>query len=180
MDARGRARAVRIILMDVDGTLTDGSLIICPESGEEVRAYHVRDGQGLLLAAAAGLQAGVITGKTSRSVALRAERLRLDEVHQGVVDKKRVLDDILARRGLKPEEAAFIGDDLGDLEVMRSVGLAGAVADAHPLVRQAAHYVCTLCGGRGAVREFIEFILEAKGLGANLETLQKNRPGRNL
>lgn len=180
MDAGERARAVRIILMDVDGTLTDGSLVILPDSGEEVRAYHVRDGQGILLAEAAGLTVGVITGKTSRSVALRAERLRLQEIHQGVVDKKRVLDDILARRGLRTEEAAFIGDDIGDLEVMRSVGLAGAVADAHPLVRQEAHYVCSSGGGRGAVREFIELILEAKGLGPKLETLQKNRPGGRI
>jgi 3-deoxy-D-manno-octulosonate 8-phosphate phosphatase (KDO 8-P phosphatase) len=178
MDAQRRARPVKIVLMDVDGTLTDGALFIQPESGEEVRAYHVRDGQGILLAAAAGLLTGIITGKTSRSVAIRAERLQMDEVHQGVVDKKATLEEILARRGFKPEEAAFIGDDIGDLDVLRKVGLAGAVADAHPLARQAAHYVCSLAGGRGAVREFIEFILKAKGLEARLESLQKERSGR--
>jgi 3-deoxy-D-manno-octulosonate 8-phosphate phosphatase (KDO 8-P phosphatase) len=175
MEAGARARAVKMVLMDVDGTLTDGSFVILPESGEEVRAYNVRDGQGMMLAKAAGLKTGIITGKTSRSVAIRAERLMMDEVHQGVVDKKPVLDGILARHGLRPEEAAYVGDDLGDLEVMRSVGLAAAVADAHPLVRQAAHYVCALPGGRGAVREVIEFILEAKGLGPDLEILQKDR-----
>lgn len=176
MDAARRARAVRIILMDVDGTLTDGSLVILPESGEEVRAYHVRDGQGIRLAAAAGILVGVITGKTSRSVAIRAERLRLDELHQAVEDKRKVLEAILARRGLKPEEAAFIGDDIGDLGAMRGVGLAAAVADAHPLVREAAHFVCSQPGGHGAVRELIEFILESKGLGPELERLHGSYP----
>jgi 3-deoxy-D-manno-octulosonate 8-phosphate phosphatase (KDO 8-P phosphatase) len=166
--------------MDVDGTLTDGSLVILPESGEEVRAYHTRDGQGLLLARAAGLLTGVITGKTSKSVDLRARRLGLDEVHQGAADKKQVLEEILARRCLSPDEAAFIGDDLGDLGVMRGVGLAGAVADAHPLVRAQAHYVCGLAGGRGAVREFIEFILKAQGRARELESLQKERTGAKL
>jgi len=175
MDASGRARGIKMILMDVDGTLTDGAIFILPESGEEVRAYSVRDGQGMMLAKAAGLKTGIITGKTSKSVALRAARLMMDEVHQGVLDKKRVLDDILARHGLLPEEAAYVGDDLGDLDVMRSVGFAVAVADAHPLVRQSAHLICTQPGGRGAVREVIEFILEAKGLGPDIEALQKDR-----
>ena len=175
MDARRRARGVKMLLMDVDGTLTDGSIVILPESGEEVRAYNVRDGQGLMLAKAAGLLTGIITGKTSKSVAIRAERLRMDEVFQNVLDKKPVLDDILSRRGLQPAETAYIGDDIGDLEVLRAVGLAAAVADAHPLVRQCAHFVCSQPGGRGAVRELIEFILEAKGLGRNFEALQKDR-----
>lgn len=175
MDVTARARGVKMVLMDVDGTLTDGGIFILPESGEEVRAYNVRDGQGMMLAKAAGLKTGIITGKTSKSVAIRAERLMMDEIHQGVLDKKRVLDDILRRHALLPEEAAYVGDDLGDLDVMRCVGLAAAVADAHPLVRQYAHLVCTLPGGRGAVREVIEFILEAKGLGPDLEALQKDR-----
>jgi 3-deoxy-D-manno-octulosonate 8-phosphate phosphatase (KDO 8-P phosphatase) len=175
MDLKARARNVKMVLMDVDGTLTDGGIFIMPETGEEVRAYNVRDGQGMMLAKAAGLKTGIITGKTSRSVAIRAERLMMDEVHQGVLDKKRVLDDILARHGLRPEDAAYIGDDIGDLDVMRCVGLAAAVADAHPLVRQCAHLVCALPGGRGAVRELVELILEAKGLGPELEALQKDR-----
>ncbi len=177
MEVRRRAQAVKIVLMDVDGTLTDGTIVILPESGEEVRSFHVRDGQGILLAAAAGLKTGIITGKTSKAVAIRAKRLRLDEVHQAVTDKKVVLNEILDRHGLKPEEAAFIGDDIGDLEVMRTVGLAAAVADAHPLVRTAAHYVCALGGGKGAMREVIELILEAQGLGPSLLALQKKRPG---
>jgi len=180
MDARERARRIKIILMDVDGTLTDGTLMILPESGEEVRAYHVRDGQGIVLARAAGLKVGIITGKTSKSVALRAERLRLDEVHQGAFDKAPVLSDILKRLGLDPRDAAFIGDDIGDLEVMRRVGLAGAVADAHPLVRRQAHVVCRSAGGRGAVREFIEFILKAKGLGLTLEAVQEKGAGEPI
>lgn len=175
MNARRRARGVKMLLMDVDGTLTDGSIVILPESGEEVRAYNVRDGQGLMLAKAAGLLTGIITGKTSKSVAIRAERLHMDEVFQGVLDKKQVLDEILSRRGLRPAEAAYIGDDIGDLEVLRAVGLAAAVADAHPLVRRCAHFICGQPGGHGAVRELIEFVLEAKGLGREFETLQKDR-----
>jgi len=161
-EARTRARGVELILMDVDGTLTDGTLAVFPD-GEEVKSYYVRDGLGILLAQMAGLRLGIITGKTSKALDKRAERLRIFEVHQGVLDKKKVLYDILEKLALPPEKTAYIGDDIGDIEIMRSVGLAAAVADAHPDVQRIAHYVCRASGGRGAVREFIEFILEAQG-----------------
>jgi 3-deoxy-D-manno-octulosonate 8-phosphate phosphatase (KDO 8-P phosphatase) len=162
MTAEDRARRIVLLLMDVDGTLTDGTLTVMPD-GEELKSYHVRDGLGILLARLAGLDLGIITGKTSKALERRAERLGITELHQGALDKGRVLAAILERRGLGPERVAFIGDDVGDLAVMKTVGLAGAVADAHPDVRSRCHYVCRTPGGRGAVREFIEFILRAQG-----------------
>jgi len=160
--ARARARRVEMILMDVDGTLTDGTLDVLPD-GEEVKSYNVRDGLGILLAQLAGLRLGIISGKTSKALERRAERLRIFELHQGILDKTKALGEILAKQALPAEAVAYIGDDLGDVEVMKSVGLAAAVADAHPEVRRRAHYVCRAAGGRGAVRELIEFILEAQG-----------------
>jgi 3-deoxy-D-manno-octulosonate 8-phosphate phosphatase (KDO 8-P phosphatase) len=156
-----RARGIRLILMDVDGTLTDGSLLVLPD-GDEVKAYHVRDGMGILMAHLAGFKTGVITGKTSRSLEARARTLRITELHQGRMDKLATLEDILERHGLTPGETAYIGDDLNDLPVLRRVGLAGAPADAHPMVLQASHYRCACAGGRGAVREFLEFLFDAQ------------------
>ncbi len=160
-DRRTRARAVKMLLMDVDGTLTDGILFVLPD-GEEIKSYNVKDGLGILLAHLAGLKTGIITGKTSRALEKRAEKLKIDELHQGILDKKRVFDDILRRHQLAPGEVAYIGDDLGDLEVIKSAGLAAAVADAHPEVKKHCHYVCREKGGRGAVREFIEYILASQ------------------
>jgi 3-deoxy-D-manno-octulosonate 8-phosphate phosphatase (KDO 8-P phosphatase) len=169
MTAEERARRVRLILMDVDGTLTDGTILLLPD-GEEVRSFNVRDGLGVLLAEMAGLRAGIITGKESKCVALRAARLRLAEVHQGAIDKIKALDGILARNGLPTEAVAYIGDDLGDIDVLRAVGLAGAVGDAHPDVKACAQFICRAAGGRGAVREFIEFILKAQGRWKDVRT----------
>jgi 3-deoxy-D-manno-octulosonate 8-phosphate phosphatase (KDO 8-P phosphatase) len=164
-----RARPVEMILMDVDGTLTDGTLMVLPD-GEEVKAYNVRDGLGILLAHLAGIRLGIITGKTSKSLEKRAERLRIYEVHQGILDKKKKLLEILEKHRLTPERVAYIGDDLGDLAVMKSVGLAAAVADAHPEIRKSAHYVCRAAGGKGAVREFIEFVLESQDKWGEIKT----------
>jgi 3-deoxy-D-manno-octulosonate 8-phosphate phosphatase (KDO 8-P phosphatase) len=166
----GQERAVRIklVLMDVDGTMTDGSLFVLPD-GEEIKAYHVRDGMGVLLAHQAGIKTGIITGKTSKSVERRAEKLRIGEVYQGILDKKKILNEIAARHKLQVEEIAYIGDDLGDLEVMKAVGLAGSPADAHPVIRKHSHWVSQYGGGKGAVREFIEFILEAQGIWDQIE-----------
>ncbi len=161
MTTRARARRVKMILTDVDGTLTDGTLAVLPD-GEEIKTYHVRDGLGVLLAQLVGLKTGIITGKISRGLTVRAERLKIPELHQGIVDKKPVFEDILRRNGLRPEEVAYIGDDIGDLEILKRAGLAGAVADAHPAIRRQAHYVCRNAGGRGAFREFVEYIIGAQ------------------
>jgi 3-deoxy-D-manno-octulosonate 8-phosphate phosphatase (KDO 8-P phosphatase) len=162
MRLRDKARRVKLILTDVDGTLTDGALWILPD-GQEVKAYDVRDGMGILMARQAGMEVGAISGKASRGFDHRAVRLGLAEVHQKVADKAAVLAGILERRGLSAAEVAYIGDDLNDLAVLEAVGLSGAVADAHPLVRRRSDYVCRLAGGKGAVREFIEFILRSRG-----------------
>jgi 3-deoxy-D-manno-octulosonate 8-phosphate phosphatase (KDO 8-P phosphatase) len=178
-DGRARARRVKMIIMDVDGTLTDGTLFVLPD-GEEVKSYNVRDGLGILLAHLVGFKTAIITGKTSRALEKRAEKLRIDELHQGILDKKPVLEAILAKHGLAAEEAAYIGDDLGDLEVIKSVGLAGAVADAHAEIKRNCHFVCNQAGGRGAVREFIEFILSAQGKWNEVEERVKNLAVRNI
>ncbi len=161
MRNKARAGRVKMVLMDVDGTLTDGTLAVLPD-GEEIKAYNVRDGMGVLLAQLVGIKLGIITGKISKGLEKRAERLKITEIHQGIIDKKKVLDAILEKNGLSPEDVAYIGDDLGDLEVIRSVGFSAAVADAHPIVKKSAHYVCKKKGGRGAFREFIEYIIGAQ------------------
>jgi len=161
MDVTERAQKIKMIIMDVDGTLTDGTLMVLPD-GEELKSYHVKDGTGILLAILVGLKTAIITGKISKSLEKRAEKLRITELYQGILDKKRVLLEILGKHNLKEDQVAYIGDDLGDLEVMKSVGLSGAVADAHPEIKKHSHFICTHPGGRGAVREFIECILEAQ------------------
>jgi len=173
MTNKERAQKVKIILMDVDGTLTDGNLLILPD-GEELKTYNVRDGTGILLANLAGLKTGIITGKASRSLEKRAEKLRIDELHQGILDKKKVLDEILVKYQLHLEQVAYIGDDLGDLSVIRSAGLAGAVADAHHEVKKNSHFICSQPGGKGAVREFIEFILESQDKWSTVEANFRN------
>ena len=161
MDKKERAQKIKMILMDVDGTLTDGTLLVLPD-GEELKTYNVKDGTGILLAHLAGLKTGIITGKISKSLEKRAEKLKIFEVYQGILDKKRILEEILDKNKLNLDQTAYIGDDLGDLEVIKAVGLAGAVADAHPEVKKFSHFICSTAGGKGAVREFIEFILEAQ------------------
>jgi 3-deoxy-D-manno-octulosonate 8-phosphate phosphatase (KDO 8-P phosphatase) len=161
MEKKERAKRIKMIIMDVDGTLTDGKLTLLPD-GEELKSYHVKDGLGILLARLAGLKTGIITGKTSKSLEIRAQKLKIMELHQGILDKMRIFEKILDKYALVPEEVAYIGDDLGDLEVLKNVGLAGTVADAHPFVKKYCHFISDERGGGGAVREFIELILEAQ------------------
>ena len=161
MGNRARARRVKMLLSDVDGTLTDGTLAVLPD-GEEIKSYNVTDGLGVLIAQLAGLKVGIITGKRSRGLEKRAERLKIDELHQGALDKRPVLKMLLEKYRLDPEEIAYIGDDLGDLEVMKTVGLAAAVKNANPFVKKQAHYVCKRGGGQGAFREFVDFIISSQ------------------
>ncbi|MBN1273744.1 MAG: HAD hydrolase family protein [Candidatus Aminicenantes bacterium] len=163
MKAEDRAKKIKMILMDVDGTLTDGSLLVFPD-GEELKTYDVKDGTGILLAHLAGIQSGIITGKRSKALEKRAETLRITELHQGILDKKESLQQILKKQNFQKEEVAYIGDDLGDLEVIKEVGLAGAVGDAHHAIKKHSHFVCSQPGGKGAVREFIEFIITSQKL----------------
>jgi len=167
-----QVRKIAMLLMDVDGTLTDGRIFVLPD-GQEIKAYHVRDGLGIFLARMAGHKVRIITGKTSPSLEKRAERLGIEELHHGIMDKKKVLQEIGERHELTLDQIAYIGDDLADLEVTKSVGLSAAVADAHPAVKKVADFICRNEGGRGAVREFIEFILKVQGKWKMLE--QKTR-----
>lgn len=161
MGKRKRARRIRMILADVDGTLTDGSLTPYPD-GEEIKSFNTKDGLGVLIAQLAGLKIGFITGKTSKAVESRAARLQIDELRQGAIDKMPAFREIQAGHGLRPEEIAYIGDDLNDLEVLEASGFSAAPADAVRLVRKRVHYVCRRRGGDGAFREVVDYILEAQ------------------
>ena len=161
-DAAARARRVRLLLLDVDGVLTDGTFQIGAD-GEESKRFHSRDGLGIRLAQGEGIQIGLVTGRRSQAVARRAAELEIEEVHQGVRDKWDVVSAMLERLALTPEHVAFVGDDLVDLPTMRRSGLAVTVPEAPEPVRRRAHLVTVRPGGAGAVREVIEFILEAQG-----------------
>jgi 3-deoxy-D-manno-octulosonate 8-phosphate phosphatase (KDO 8-P phosphatase) len=159
---RQRAAAVRLISFDVDGVLTDGR-IIYTDAGDEIKCFHVRDGHGLRLMEHAGITVALITGRQSRAVAHRAQNLGLVHVHQGVRDKLGVLGSLQQSLEVAPRETAVVGDDLVDLAMMQRAGLAIAVADAPVEVKDRAHWITSLGGGRGAVREVCELILKAQG-----------------
>lgn len=157
-----RARRIRLVIFDVDGVLTDGSLFIT-DTGEEFKAFHSQDGHGMKMLQATGIQLAIVTGRTSRSVERRAQNLGVGILYQGVEDKLAVFEQILASFGFEEESCAYMGDDVVDLPVMRRCGLAVAVPDAPSLVKARAHYVTRQPGGRGAVRELCEIIMHAQG-----------------
>ena len=161
-DVVQRARRIELLALDVDGVLTDGRLFL-GDNGVEYKAFFSRDGHGIKLLMAAGVEVAVITGRRSKVVADRMSGLGVARVHQGQERKRPVFDAILAELGLAPEQAAYVGDDLVDLPVLRACGLAVAVADADPRVQAAAHWCTSSPGGRGAVREVCELILHARG-----------------
>jgi 3-deoxy-D-manno-octulosonate 8-phosphate phosphatase (KDO 8-P phosphatase) len=161
-DVNRRAGRIKLLLMDCDGVLTDGRLWLMAD-GDEQKAFHARDGQGISLCHHAGLKTGIITGRTSSAVERRAQDLKMSYVRQEAKDKIKALDEILALAGVSANECAFIGDDVADIPVMQRVALAIAVADAVPETKQAAHYVTELKGGHGAVREVCDLILKAQG-----------------
>ncbi len=156
-----RCQQVELLLSDVDGVLTDGRLVF-DNQGIETKAFHVRDGLGVKLWRRAGYRFGVVTSRNSHIVKTRAAELSFDVLRQGVEEKLSAVQQVLADLKLSPEQAAYIGDDLPDLPVMKYVGLAVAVSDAAPEVRAGAELVTKLPGGQGAVREAIEAILKAK------------------
>lgn len=156
-----RAARIRLLLCDVDGVLTDGGLFYSGDDSFAVR-FDVKDGLGLVLARKAGLITGIISARQHPEAHRRGRDLGLSEIHLAVEDKRVVLDEILTRHGLAPEECCYIGDDLVDLSVMAAVGLPVAVHDAVDAVRQAAAYITTRSGGRGAVREVVEHLLAGR------------------
>ena len=149
---------VKLLVLDVDGVLTDGRLWYGP-SGEELKGFHVRDGLGIKSVLAAGIEVAVISGRESRAVALRCAELGIRHVTQGCADKRSAFDGLCASLGIGPEAAACVGDDSPDLPLIVRAGLGIAVADAHPSVRAAAGRVTQLPGGHGAVREICDWLL---------------------
>ncbi len=162
MDTEVRARRVKLLVFDVDGVLTGGQILFGPD-GEALKIFHAHDGLGINAAHRAGLKTAVITGRESEMVRQRGAELAITEVCQGARDKIVHLERLLDKHGLTAEEVAYTGDDLNDLAVMRRVGLACAVANAAPEVKEAAHYVTSRAGGAGAVREIVELVLKAQG-----------------
>jgi len=160
MDINDRARRIKLLIMDVDGVLTDGRLYFT-EQGETIKVFHVRDGQGLGTFHAAGFRSGVISGRNSPIVDLRLKQLGVEFVWQGRDDKVPAFHEMITAAGVGPEQAAFVGDDTLDAAVFPLVGLAVAVADAHDSAKAAAHYTTSHKGGRGAVRELIDLIMAA-------------------
>lgn len=153
---------IRMLLLDVDGVLTDGRVIIS-DSGAETKAFDVRDGHGLKLLQRAGIVVGIITGRSSRVVDHRMRELGIELVYQGVKNKLEPFEQILEQFRLSPEQVAYVGDDLVDLPVLRRVGFSATVADACPDLFARVDFVSAHPGGRGAVRELCEMLLKAQG-----------------
>jgi 3-deoxy-D-manno-octulosonate 8-phosphate phosphatase (KDO 8-P phosphatase) len=160
---RRQIERIQLLVLDVDGVLTDGRLFY-HDDGTESKAFDVRDGHGIKMLRHAGIESALISGRSCPMVDKRAADLGITEVTQGVRDKVPILEELLTQKGLKPEHAAFVGDDVVDLTVMNRVGFAVAVADASEFLYDTAHYVTVAPGGRGAVREVAELILAVKGL----------------
>jgi 3-deoxy-D-manno-octulosonate 8-phosphate phosphatase (KDO 8-P phosphatase) len=175
LTAQDRARRIKIILFDVDGVLTNGSIWIIPvpmagpdgaitTKMVEAKGYNAHDGAGVTLARLGGMKLGIITKRISETVSLRARDLKLEFVYQGQAFKMQAVREIMAKEGITLDEIAYVGDDVIDLPVMRVCGFAVAVANARAQVKAEAHYVTANRGGDGAGRDAIEFILEAKGV----------------
>ena len=162
MDIRERATKVKLLLLDVDGVLTDGKLYYTPE-GEEVKVFIVRDGLGIKLAQMAGIKVGVISGRKSMALINRLKELGIEEFHLGVQQKLSLLGDILSKHSISPSETAYIGDDYVDLPILKRVGFPVVVADSPDELKTYALYVTRAKGGEGAVREFIEYLLKLRG-----------------
>ena len=157
-----RAARIKLLLMDCDGVLTDGRIWLF-ENGEEQKGFHTRDGLGLDILHRAGLRSGIISGRASEAVASRAKSLKMAFVRLGCEDKLAAFAEVVEQAGVTNSEIAYVGDDLNDIPLMLLSGLAIAVGDAALETRESAHYVTTVTGGYGAVREAVELILKAQG-----------------
>jgi 3-deoxy-D-manno-octulosonate 8-phosphate phosphatase (KDO 8-P phosphatase) len=201
--SKARAKKIKLIIFDVDGVLTDGTIWLFPapagaeqsskaamdaaadgggyaissSSMIEAKGFHAHDGTGITLARLAGLKTGIITKRISETVALRARDLKIDHLLQGQADKSAALDRILQKEKLTADEVAFLGDDIVDLPVMRRCGLAMAVADAREEVKDESHFITDHNGGKGAARDAVEYILRAQGrLDKTVEDYLSSRP----
>jgi 3-deoxy-D-manno-octulosonate 8-phosphate phosphatase (KDO 8-P phosphatase) len=158
-----KSKLIEVLLLDVDGVLTDGR-IIYDDEGHEIKNFDVKDGLGLVLLMRAGIQVGMVTGRKSLALRHRCRDLGIQWIFEAVTDKAAIMDRIMADTGVSAENIAYIGDDLPDISLMKRVGLAIAVADAHELVQRHADWITAAPGGRGAVREVCEALLNARGL----------------
>jgi 3-deoxy-D-manno-octulosonate 8-phosphate phosphatase (KDO 8-P phosphatase) len=153
---------VRLVIFDVDGVLTDASLYL-GDDGQEYKSFNSRDGHGMKMLQKSGVVIGIITGRTSEVVRIRMESLGIEHVYQGKLDKLPAYEELRDKLGLTDDQVAYVGDDVVDLPIMRRVGLAIAVNDAHAFVLQHAHWQTPHKGGRGAARDVCEMVLEAQG-----------------
>jgi 3-deoxy-D-manno-octulosonate 8-phosphate phosphatase (KDO 8-P phosphatase) len=168
-DILERAKQIRLVIFDVDGVLTDGSLYL-GDDGQEYKAFNSRDGHGMKMLQHTGVTLAIITGRTSEVVRIRMQSLGIAHVYQGRHDKIPAYEELRETLKLRDERIAYVGDDVVDLPIMRRVGLSVAVADAHRLVRRYSHWQTQAPGGRGAGREVCELIMEAQGtLGEMME-----------
>jgi len=162
-----RAARIKVLLMDVDGTMTDGGVILAsqPDGGAfEIKQFDAHDGQGLTLAHTGGLKTGCITGRESPALLRRAHEMKMDYIYMKIPLKMPAYEEILMKAGVNDAEVAFVGDDLPDIPLLKRAGLAVAVGDAVPEVKKIAHYTTKAHAGRGAIREAIELILKSKGI----------------
>lgn len=159
---KAKAAGIRLVIFDVDGVLTDGSLFL-GDDGQEYKAFNSKDGHGMKMLQQSGVEIGIITGRTSEVVRIRMESLGVRHVYQGALDKLPAFEELTAKLWLAPEQVAYVGDDVVDLPIMRRAGLAIAVQDAHPLALEHAHWQTRAGGGRGAAREVCDMLMEAQG-----------------
>jgi len=168
-DILDKAKAIKLVIFDVDGVLTDGSLFL-GDGGEEYKAFNSRDGHGMKMLQSTGIKIGIITGRTSDVVEHRMRSLGIEHVYQGKLDKLPAFEELCQLVGVSPEQVAYVGDDVVDLPILVRVGLAIGVQDAHPMVKQHSHWLSPSNGGRGAARDVCELILRAQG---HLESMLK-------
>ena len=168
-------RRTKLLVIDVDGTMTDGKIYIDAE-GNEIKAFDAHDGSALALLAKSGIRVAFITGRSSPLVDHRAAELGVTEVYQGAIDKRIPFDTLLAKLEIEPDEVCYIGDDLLDLPILRRVGFAVAVADARPEVVEVCHHVSNAAGGGGAVREVVEHLLKIQGRWEDILARYQERP----
>jgi 3-deoxy-D-manno-octulosonate 8-phosphate phosphatase (KDO 8-P phosphatase) len=169
-----RAKEIRLLLLDVDGVLTDGTLLFAPD-GSESKAFNTQDGFGIRLLQEAGLDVGVITARSSAAVSARCENLKMRYTYQGESDKLKAYNDILRQSGRKPVEICYMGDDWLDLILLKRVGFSAAPANAVAEVQRHVHYTTSRRGGDGAVREVCDVILQARGVHHQLLQTYMNR-----
>lgn len=162
MSAAELASRVRLMAFDVDGVMTDGSLYFTA-AGDEIKAFSSLDGHGLKMLASAGIEVAIISGRSSRALELRARNLNITELHMGVEDKRACLMQMLDRRGLDTGLAGYMGDDVVDLPILRSCGFSATPSNGHDFVKRHVSFVAEREGGRGAVREVCDFVLQAQG-----------------